>query len=282
MKETFEFRINYDYANLLFEANEGKDLGQLMKTVKVVNITKDDPRFFKIPEIDKQVNEKYGKRFFIGWAIQKRYTKKELNTAKLLHLIISAEFEPAGEECGTLYDEKVACEICGANRKQRSPLTLKSGSVPKKDIARTIAGEIVVSEKYVAAFKQRGLKGALFEPIVFNKGPSNYYQLIASTKIELSQSTIAGINPFDLSNSSEGEIYKCPKGHTIGLNLLSEVYVLDNPVITENDFIESKQEIGVIRGLLRPRPLYLCSSAFREMVEEEKLSGFEFEIAHIQ
>jgi hypothetical protein len=109
-----------------------------------------------------------------------------------------------------------------------------------------------------------------------------YYQLTADTEIELTPNTIVGINPFDLSTSSEGEIYKCPKGDTIGLNLLSEPYVTDSPLIKEFDFFASRQKIGVKRGLLRPEPIYFCSPAFRQMVEEEKLSGFEFEIANIE
>jgi hypothetical protein len=279
MKETLELRINQDYASLLFSADEGKNLGA---SVKVVELSKYDPRYNQVQIIARQIQQKYNKAFFFGWEIKRRYNNKELEAATLLHMKIKTTFEPAGEECGTLYDETVACEICGAKRKQRSPLTLKNGSVPKKDIARTIAGEIVVSEKFAAAFKQKGMKGALLENVIFDKGPSNYYQLVASTEIELSQSTVAGINPFDLSTSNEGEIYKCPKGHTIGLNLLSEAYILNCLSIKENDFFASKQQVGIKRGLLRPEPLYLCSPAFREMVEVEKLTGFDFEIAYIQ
>lgn len=279
MKETLELRINYDYASQLFKADEGKNLGT---SVKVVELSKDDPRYSQVPIIARQIQQKYDKAFFFGWEIKRKYSNKELDAATFLHMKIKATFEPAGEECGTLYDETVACEICGANRKQRGPLTLKQGSVPKKDIARTIAGEIVVSENFAIAFKQRSLKGILLESVVFDKGTSNYYQLIASTEIELSQNTVVGINPFDLSTSNEGETYKCPKGHTIGLNLLSEPYVLNTPAISENDFIASKQKIGVKRGLLRPEPIYFCSPTFRKMIEEEKLSGFEFEIVHIE
>jgi ribosomal protein S14 len=46
--------------------------------------------------------------------------------------------------------------------------------------------------------------------------------------------------------------------------------------------ISSKQMIGVKRGLLRLEPLYLCSREFRKIALEEKLKGFEFEIAHIE
>ena|ERR1700741_2651331 len=279
MKETLELRVNYDYANLLFRANEGKNLGT---SVKIVELSKDDPRYNQVPIIARQVRQKYDKAFFFGWEIRRMYSKKEVDSATLFHMKIKNTFEPAGEECGTLYDETTACEICGANREQRSPLTLKQGSVSKKDIARTIAGEVVVSENFAIAFKQRGLKGMLLEPVVFDKGTSNYYQLIASIEVELSHNTITGINPFDLSTSSEGEIYNCPKRHTIGLNLLSEAYVFNSLSITENDFFASKQKIGVKRGLLRPEPIYFCSPAFKKMVEEERLTGFEFEIALLE
>lgn len=279
MKETVELRINYDYAKLLFKANEGKDLGT---SVKVVELSKDDPRYIQIPLMESQVKKKYDKSFFFGWEIKRKYNKKELGSAELLHMKIKTTFEPAGEECGTIFDETSVCETCGANRKQISPLTLKKGTIPKKDIARTIAGEIVVSERFATAYKQRGLKGARLEPVVFTKGDSNYYQLVAENEIDLSQNTVAGINPFDLSTSSEGEIYKCPEGHTIGLNLISEPYVLGSPDIQNNDFLASKQMIGVNRGLLKPEPLYFCSQDFKRMVDEEKLKGIEFELTHIE
>jgi hypothetical protein len=44
-------------------------------------------------------------------------------------------------------------------------------------------------------------------------------------------------------------------------------------------YVERK---GSKRGLLRPESRYLCSSAFRKMVEDEKLKGFVFEVAHIE
>jgi len=293
MKEIIEFRIVNEYAHLLLEPGEGKK----NSSNTIIHIMKDDPKFEQIRFLNKEIREKNNDFFFLYSNIKREYGKKELATAALLQMKIITMFEPAGEDCGTLYDETVACEICGANRKQISPLTLKKGSIPKKDIARTIAGEVVVSKKFMVAFKQKNLMGALLEPVVFAKDISDYYQLIASSpELELTDKTIAGVNLFDFSERSEGreftvsghrvklerEIYKCPKGHLIGLNLLSEAYVSSSPAINEYDFFSSKQKIGVKRGLLRPEPLYLCSQAFREMVEEEKLSGFEFEIANIE
>jgi len=293
MKEYTEFRIFQDYFHLLPKPNNAKFNGM----VYVIEVSKEDPLYEEIGRLNKQVKEKFNKYFFGYFKIKRSYTKKEIDRAALFQVIIKTTFEPAGEECGTLYDETVACNICGANRKQNSSLMLMKGSIPKKDIARTIAGEVVVSEKFAEAFKQSNLKGAELEPVVFAKGTSGYFQIKASSELELTGHTVAGGDPFDFLEGSEGvefavsggypikfdkEVYKCPKGHTIGLNLLSEAYIINSPLINNSDFFASNQKIGVKRGLLRPEPIYFCSPAFRQMIEEEKLSGFEFEIANIE
>lgn len=281
MKEEFEFRINYDFANLLFNKDEGVDLGQIRKSVKVIRITKDDPRFYKIPEISKDVKEKYNKPFFFGWRIFRKYLKKELEKASLLHLIVDCEFSPTGEECGTIYDEKSACEICGANRLQIGPLILKKDSIPKKDVAITVGGEIVISEKFARIIKQKNLNCLELKSINYDSGCVNdYSQLTPIVEVELSHETIAGITPFDLSTTNENEIYKCPKGHTIGLNLLTEPYVQATG-INNFDFFASRQKLGVKRGMIRPQPIYFCSPKFRRVIDEEKLTGFTLEIANV-
>jgi hypothetical protein len=280
MQEIFEFRISYEFATRLFAPGEGKDLGD---SVKVVHITKEDPRFFQIPVIDEELTKKFNKGFYFGWNIYHTYTKNEIEQASLFNVRLKAVFEPPGEMCDTEYDETVACEICGSNRKQIDSLKLKKGSIPKKDIARTIAGEVVVSEKLKECFQNYNLKGITFEPVMSGKNVLNVYQpKITSPELLLTEKTKAGINPFDFSESEGGEIYKCPKGHTIGLNLLSEVYIEDIAAIGQFDFFATKQKVGVKRGLLRPQPLYLCSQAFRRMIVNEKLSGFDFEVAHIE
>lgn len=274
MKEVCELRINNTFIDLLPKTIIGYDIGPVTR----IKIEKGTSEYQLIKDISEKIKAKNSESFFYGWGINRKYSKSELANALLFTLNMSNVFEPTGEECGTLYNETVACEICGANRKQASPLILKKGTIPKKDIAISIGGEVVVSEKFVIAVRQRNLKGLKLSHINIEK----YSQLTADAEIELSSNTIVGVNPFDLSTSNEGEIYKCPKGHTIGLNLLSEAFVLHSPSIWEYDFIASKQKIGVKRGLLRPEPIYFCSQAFRKMVEDEKLSGFEFEIANIE
>lgn len=284
MKELFEFRINYEYANRLFSPEEGKDLGQITRSVKVVKLSKDDHRFASIPLVDSEVREKYGRPFYYSWRIERKYVSGELDAATLFTFKIQSTFEPAGEECGTEYDESTACEYCGSNRKQVSPLKLKKNSIPKRDISWTIAGEIVVSEKFIEAFNRHNLSGLSLEKIILDKGPLNIYQpKLTSPELELTKNTTAGIDPFNLADREGAEIYKCPKGHTLGLNLLSEAYVNTSPSIGKYDFFfATKQKIGVKRGLLRPQPVYLCSHAFRQMIEREKLTGCSFEVAHVE
>ncbi len=280
MKEVLEIRINQDFAHLLFDDCEGKNLGT---SVRIVSITKEDSRYLQIPNIAKKIKRKYGRGFYFGWEIKRTYTKKELLDTNLFRIVVKTTFEPAGEECGTEYDETVACRICGANRKQSGPLHLRKSSIPKKDIARTIAGEVIVSRAFKEACESYSLKGLHFEQVYSRNRPIDYFQLGAvSTKLVLTDKTIAGIDPFDLSESCEGEVYKCPEGHTIGLNLLSELYIKDFRNAEVPDFFETEQKIGVKRGLLRPEALLLCTPNFRKMVLNEKLKGFGFEIAHIE
>ncbi len=290
MKEIHEFRIFKDNYHLL-PVNDAKFNG----AAYILKISPNDPLFQNVGELYNRF-KKENRAFFSFWSIKRQYTKEELNDAILFNFKIKTGFEPTGEECGTIYDEAIACEICGANRKQVGPLRLKKGSIPKKDIARTIAGEVIVSDKFVKLVKSRDLKGIMLEPVVFKNGISNHYQLTASSELELTNNTTAGLNMFDFGEEGqamefdipggytikfEKEIYKCPNGDTIGLNLLSEAYVFNSKSIGRYDFFASRQKIGVKRGLLRPEPLYFCSQNFRKMVEEENLTGFEFEIAHI-
>jgi len=294
MQELCEFRIQTEFYHLLDKPNNGKFNGLCY----VVIVNTKDPLFEQIKYLYKEIKEKYNKHFFLYSNITRKYTKKELDSSILFHIKIKSTFEPAGEECGTEYDNTAACEICGSNRKQIGLLKLKKSSVPKRDISRTISGEIVVSQKFVDNYFKSGLKGAIFQKIEFKKDSSEYSQLIVTPPgLNLTKNTIAGINIFDLSTKDsepiefeisgkhkikfDKEVYKCPIGHTIGLNLISEPQIEINQNINKRDLFISQQKVGVNRNLLRTEPLYLCSPEFRKMVVVERLTGFDFEIAHI-
>jgi hypothetical protein len=293
VRETVEFRVYKEYAHLLFHSDEGKDLG----SVQVVYVERDDPRFEKIGLLNKEIDKKDGASFFSYHHITRKYSKHEIDSAELFQVIAKQTFVTTGEECGTQYDETAACEICGANRKLIGPLKLRRSKTPKKDIARSIGGETIVSQKFADTARKRNLKGLLLTPVLFATDGPDYYRLSAETEIDLSDKTVAGVNPFDFSEGSEGsehtipggyrvkfekEVYKCPNGCCIGLNLLSELYVVGHPLINDNDFFMSRQKIGVRRGYLTPEPYYVCSPDFRRMVIEEKLTGFDFEIVRVE
>jgi hypothetical protein len=292
MKEIFEFRLNNEYSHMIINPGEGKRTG----SNTIIHITKSDPKFEKIKLLSKRLREENNDFLFLYSNTTRKYSLAELNTALLLQLQINSTFEPTGEECGTIYDSSNSCKVCGANDIQTTSLKLKKGSIPKKDISRTIGGEIVVSERFVFAANKYNLKGPTFLPIEYSKEKSNYHQLVTSNTLSLSNQTLTGVNIFDFSEESppstvvfsdnikakfEKEVYKCPLGHTLGLNLLSEAYVKNSPLVKEMDFFQSEQKIGVRRGLLRPESLYFCSHNFFRMVNEEKLTGFNFEIANI-
>lgn len=278
MADIVEFRVLKEYAHLLIEPGEGKDNGSNI----TIHIPKDDPRFSKIGELTRLIRAKYDDYFFIYHRIRRKYRKNELDAASLFRVIPNTTFEPSGVECGTKYDESYCCDICGSNASQIGHLFLRKSSVPKKDIARTIAGEVIVSKKFKEISDSYKFKGLKFDPIYSGKRPIDFFQIKStSPMLIMSENSIGGIDPFDFSESSGEEVYKCPRGHTIGLNILSEVYVERNDQIEKFDFFETKQKIGVKRGLLRPEALSLCSPDFRSTVIKEKLKGFEFEIAHI-
>ena len=163
MRETYELRVVEDFAGRLFGPDEGKNIGS--KIVRLIELSGDDPRLPKIGEMQRLIYEESGRAFFHGWIIRRRYTDEELASAACFHLAISTVFEPAGEECGTKYDESTACPKCGAGATQVSDLRLDMRKVPKnKDIARTIADEIIVSQRLAEKMIDAGLTGFELRP----------------------------------------------------------------------------------------------------------------------
>lgn len=301
MKEYVEFRINMEYAHLLFKDDEGVNLGD---TVKVIKLEKSDPRFPKIGELQKEARKRFD--FFFSCCEYKRiYTKEEIDNAKWFLLTPTRHFEPAGEECGTIYDESSACPICGAGAKQLSPLKLKRSSIPRADMAMTIArgDEVVVSERFVEMVRRNNLTGIDFNPVMGSGKQArqlNYYQIYPHCYLDFSNKTIFGQDPFNLSGVYPGgtieylrqdgtrykevfpvEIYKCPNGDNAGLNILSEAYMKSDPILNGLDFFASRQTVGSRGGVIRQDHLLFCSSRMMRLIKENNLKGFKFEVAHI-
>ena len=196
-----EFRIPEAYAKEFLDITDGVCLGG---SVRKLEVSLADPRFARIGNLDRAFHAK-GKAFFTAWIPHRRYTSDELQTAKCLQMIVKRVFEPAGEQSGTLYDESNACRYCGSGGRQVSDLILEARSLPKSgklSIAKTIAGEIVVSEGFVEAFQRNRFRGAEFRVVKQRKNPGlaiqGWFQLVInSAPLTIVSPTLAGITPFD-------------------------------------------------------------------------------------
>ena len=238
-----------------------------------------------VGQLDKKIHLETSESFFYGWDIVRRYTSGELASADLFQLMAkpSAHFEPAGEECGTVYDESTACPHCGAGAKQVGPLVLELRRIPKsKDISRTIAGEVVVSKRVVDLFVRNGVDGVKLTAVRDGRSPDveskDWFQLqIEGARAEIVPPTRAGINPFD--EDERGEC-RCATGDLIGLALLSEV-TISSASRGKADFVATRQFVGVRRGLLRPQQIMLISPKVCNLILSEKLKGWAIEVAHV-
>jgi hypothetical protein len=162
MKEYVEFRIPEKHASRFLEPYAGKRLGD---SVRALEITVADPRYEWIGNLQRELR-KEEEFFFLGWEIKRHYSRKELESAELFGLEITAVFEPAGEQCGTVYDDSTVCPLCGAGRTQVSDLILDLRKAPKnKDIARTIADEWIVSQRLAELLIDTKMTGFELRPV---------------------------------------------------------------------------------------------------------------------
>lgn len=289
MKEVYEFRVREKHAGRLFEPSEGKKLGwnklcgDRFVTVRKIELSGNDPRLNRVGELNALIRKEQNDLFFSGWDIHRRYTTDEIHRAELFLICRIATFEPSGEECGTQYDDSAACPSCKSGAKQVSPLFLEWKRIPKgKDIARTIAGEIVVSKRMVDLFDRHSITGAKIGPVFHRPASSaqskDWFQLqVESCKAEVTAPTKMGVHPFDEDESGQ---YRCSRGDLIGLARLSEVS-LHRSSYNGSDIIATRQLAGLRRGLLRPERFLLVSPKFRKAFKEEKFAGCEFELAYL-
>lgn len=298
MKEILELRVDMDFAHILFKEDEGKDLG----SVKLVRVDTSGPIYEEIGKTQKMIKEKYDRYFFKGWDYIREYTEKELLEARFFQ-IIPQLFTLAGEECGTKYDDSCACPICGSGGKIIPPLKIRRSRIPKTDISITLGRgeEILVSEKFRQVMEDNHMRGLRFEPVYSGRKQIDYFQLLPEQYIDMSKKTVFGCRPFDYSERSEGcysfplpdgkggfyrrfnppEVYKCPNGDNLGLNILSEAYIKDSPILKDLDYFASTQTIGVKVNLFRPYHLLFCSNRMMQIIKENKLKGFKLEVAHV-
>jgi hypothetical protein len=342
MRETMEFRISEGDACQYLERSQGITIGG---DVRKVTVDTDDPLFNRILEINRAFHSRQD-AFFLGWHAHRSYTPAEIDAADAFKPIFKHYFEPTGEECGTEYQDLVKCHHCGIGRTQMSDLRLDLRKAPKsKDVASTIADEIIVSQRFAEVLVDAKLTGfelwrvrhkARYEDdavdlkelsvghqilakaeaegaphptwnfwIWLNR-PENralmdqaqteysekrrakarragkptpeWYQLVVtSAPVKIVPPTGIGKNPSD--DDPEGA-YRCPLGHVLGLNLISELSVSREDFHNRRtDVVQTRQGVG---WLSRPTRLLVVSPRFRELVETEKIRGFKFEVAYLR
>jgi hypothetical protein len=280
VRETYEFRIREPLAGRVFASDEGRLVGF---GVRKVRVDSRDPRLELVGETDRQVKQEGGGYFFSTWNLARGYSKRELLEAELFLLLPLVSFEPAGEECGTVYDDRHACDACSAGAERVGPLFLATNKLPKRrDVAKSIAGEVVVSQRFVDACRSAGVSGASFAAVRQKGGadlrPLGWYDLrVQPPYAQVISPTRAGVTPFDADVAGE---FRCPNGDTIGLNLLTEI-TISRASRGEADIVATQQFVGRRGGLLRPERQILVSRKVRRILREHKISGYRLEVAHV-
>ena len=284
MREQCEFRVDAEFADLLFRPDEGEIIGAGL--VKKVSLETGDPRFEEVGRLQRAIRaQDCGRALFFGWSYYRQYSREEIEAAEVFNLVISARFEPPGEACGTIYDDSTACPTCGGGGKQCSDLTLNVRAIPKtRDLASTIANEWIVSERLASLFQRERITGVELRPVRHYLGDETglrkWYQIvIVSPPVALSPRTRLGLDPFD--EDIDGA-YRCPiagAGHVAGLAILSEVHVNRSTWIA-HDVVATQELVGTRRGLLRPYPTLLISRRLRKLLLTERVKKFDLEIAH--
>lgn len=275
MREKIEFRLLERIAADTLPDDVGR---RTSNTIRTVILDMDDP-------LVKQIGQVHGEQsardsmFFSHWGIRRTYSRHELSNARAFQLDITKCFEPAGEDCDTIYDDAKACPFCGAGAPRTSPLILNGRRMPKRyDIAKTIAGEIVVSRRFVQVFQDGEFTGVDFAPVQLANTDANgswFTPVFSSQAVDVSPSTRFGANPFD-----DATYGRCPNGDTLGLNLLSELYVL-SASFDGSDFVTTTQFRGTRRGMLRPEQMLIVSPQLWQALKGGKLRGCDFEICRL-
>lgn len=193
MRETLKLRVVPEIAALLPPgAGEESSTGTRQLLLEVNDPLVETLRTYEIEHRAR------GATVFTTCELIRRYTPRELAAAEFLFVTFWPFFTPTGEECGTVYDESTACSYCGAGARQVSPLHLEPRRIPKaRDIAPTLGGELVVSERLVEAMKKHRITGYETRPLLTRSGrpiEGRFQLIIPSSVLKATPPTCFGTN----------------------------------------------------------------------------------------
>lgn len=107
---------------------------------------------------------------------------------------------------------------------------------------------------------------------------SDWFELlIEGDAARLGPETQAGIDEFRQDEKGE---YRCPLGHTLGLNLLGEIHVVKSS-IPNTDLFRCEPRFGWRLGVKRPHAPIVASKRAWEYLVTRCVSGFRWEIVHV-
>jgi hypothetical protein len=130
-------------------------------------------------------------------------------------------------------------------------------------------------------FRENKLTGAEFRPIFDLRNPTKqakgWSQLWVTGKAgALAENTKLGRDPFSPSQVS----WRCPLGHAVVTQFLSEIYLHRNSW-DGSDIAITSALFGQGRNLLRPTPLIFISQQMYRVLQETEVKGYSCEVAHL-
>ncbi len=250
MRETIELRLGNDTAQRILADDVGVRTGP-NGFIRRLGLSPADPLMAQLTAEEAEARAQ-GRTIFTYWNIRRTYTHAELTKTELIQLLLSIMFEPAGEECGTLYDYSNACPACGAGRVQVSDLILDINRIPKRaDVAFTIArDEFVISERLANLIQEEGLSGVTLRPVRHDgRRPPNgaWFQPVFTAR------PVVAVEPTKYGDGPTGPFAKsgCPPGQVMGNGVVSELCIERNSW-DGGDFVRTRDLVGVRRGLVAP------------------------------
>lgn len=215
-----------------------------------------------------------------SWRVRRKYSRLELRQAKRFLLLTEKLVEPAGEECGTVYDASTECPVCHAGARQSGALFVRGKTVRgDADVRRTIGGEVILSAKTRDVMVQAGVPSEMFGEVFvrrrggFDVSESHLQLLMSSPYVKVGPRTKFGEDPFDAAGGG-----RCVRGDTEGLNILSELTIMRDSLVEERGLCHTATFVGDRRGLLRPERLTVVSRRVYEALTGAKISGCRFEV----
>jgi hypothetical protein len=196
MREMVHFRLSEAEAEQFLAPGDGTVID---RSVRKISVQMGDPVYERIADRDNELRAA-GKMLVFSWSVTREYTRQEVETADLFQMLITAAFEPDGEACGAVYVEGSECSVCGTGRKLVSDLVLDLRAIPRKDVARSLAEEWVVSQRVAELVLAEGLTGVELRPVrhkTFPHDPSVDPELHPSGRELLSKARDIGLVPSD-------------------------------------------------------------------------------------